>query len=128
MKENIRMIKSSGELNREEGKKKNTTELQVKIKEMHKIKKHAYIFFCIYKMHLILAERYKDVELEFLRERKTDEIWVSMKSVHDGLGVKNMSDLVLKEIYDKYERKNLTSNDIKKFKMTDEKFLKSMII
>ena len=79
-------------------------------------------------MDLTLAERYKNVELEFLRERKTDEIWVSMKSVHHGLGVKNMSDLVLKEIYDKYERKNLTSNDIKKFKMTDEKFLKSMII
>ena len=52
MKENIRMMKSSGELNRKEGKKKTkkTTELQVKIKEMHKIKKHAYIFFCIYKM------------------------------------------------------------------------------
>ena len=75
-------------------------------------------------MHLILAERYKDVELEFLRERKTDEIWVSMKSVHDGLGVKDMSDLVLKEIYDKYERKNLTGNDIKKFKMTEWKVFK----
>ena len=42
-----------------------------------------------------------------------------MKSVHDGLGVKDMSDLVLKERYDKYERKNLTGNDIKKFKMTE---------
>ena len=47
-----------------------------------------------------------------------------MKSVHDGLGVKDMSDLVLKEIYDKYERKNLTGNDIKKFKMTEWKVFK----
>ena len=47
-----------------------------------------------------------------------------MKSVHDCLGVKDMSDLVLKEIYDKYERKNLTGNDIKKFKMTEWKVFK----
>ena len=47
-----------------------------------------------------------------------------MKSVHDGLGVKDKSDLVLKEIYDKYERKNLTGNDIKKFKMTEWKVFK----
>ena len=45
-----------------------------------------------------------------------------MKNVHDGLGVKNMSDLVLKEIYDKYERKNLTDNEIKKYKMTEREF------
>ena len=45
-----------------------------------------------------------------------------MKNVHDGLGVKNMSDLVLKEIYDKYERKNLTDNEIKKYKITEREF------
>ena len=28
-----------------------------------------------------------------------------MNNVHDDLGIKNMSDLVLKEIYGKYERK-----------------------
>ena len=51
--------------------------------------------FCIYKIYLISAERYKNTE----KIRKTDKIWVSMKNVHNGLGVKNMSDLVLKEIY-----------------------------
>ena len=30
-----------------------------------------------------------------------------------------MSDLILKEIYCKYERKNLTDNEIKKYKMTE---------
>ena len=30
-----------------------------------------------------------------------------------------MSDLILKEIYFKYERKNLTDNEIKKYKMTE---------
>ena len=43
-----------------------------------------YIFFCIYKMFLISVERYKNAEVDFLKIRKkTDEIWVSMKYLHD---------------------------------------------
>ena len=43
-----------------------------------------YIFFCIYKTFLISVERYKNAEVDFLKIRKkTDEIWVSMKYVHD---------------------------------------------
>ena len=42
-----------------------------------------------------------------------------MKNVHCGLCVKNMSDLVLKETYGKYGRKNLTKNEAKKYKMTE---------
>ena len=37
----------------------------------------------------------------------------------DGLGVKNMSDLILKEICGIYETKNLTKEQIKKYKMTE---------
>ena len=59
-------------------------------------------FFSIYKMYLIPAEGYKNAGVHFLRVRKTCEIWVSMKNVHNGLGVKNISDLVLKEIYSIY--------------------------
>ena len=42
-----------------------------------------------------------------------------MKDVQDGLGVKNMSDLVLKEIYGIYKTKNLTNKQIQKYKMTE---------
>ena len=35
-----------------------------------------------------------------------------MKNVPGGLGVKNMSDLILKEIYGIYETKNLTKERI----------------
>ena len=42
-----------------------------------------------------------------------------MKNVHDGLVIKNMSDLVLKEIYSKYKRKNLTKKETKKYKITE---------
>ena len=45
-------------------------------------------------MGQIWAERYKNEEVDFLRVRKTDEIWVSMENVHGGLGVKSMFDLI----------------------------------
>ena len=56
-------------------------------------------------MNLISAEGFKNAKVNFLKITKTDEIWVSMKDIGDGLGVKNVSDLVLKEIYGIYEKK-----------------------
>ena len=74
----------------------------------YKIKKF-YFIFCAYKMYLISAEGYKNAGVHFLRVIKTGEIWVSMKNVHKGLGVKNISDLVLNEIRGVYKTKNLTN-------------------
>ena len=62
----------------------------------------------MYKMHLISAEGYKNANVEFLTIKTTSEIWVSMKDVGNGIGVKNISDLFLKEIYGIYETKNLS--------------------
>ena len=56
-------------------------------------------------MFLLSSELYKNAKVYFLRVKTIDEIWVSMKDVYNGLGVKNISDLVLKETYGKYERK-----------------------
>ena len=42
-----------------------------------------------------------------------------MENVHNGLHVKNISDVVLKEIYGTYETKNLTKKQIRKHKMTE---------
>ena len=52
------------------------------------------------------------------------KIWLSMKNLHDGLDIKNMSDIVLKEIYGKYGRKNIADNEIKKYKMTERDIFK----
>ena len=41
-----------------------------------------------------------------------------MKDVQNGLGVQNISDLVLKEIYCIHKTKSLTKEKIKKYKMT----------
>ena len=49
-----------------------------------------------------------------------------MKNLHDGSGAEIMSDLILKEIYGKYETKNLTKEQIKKHEMTER--YESMII
>ena len=54
-------------------------------------------------MHLISAEGYINAGVHFLKIKKTDEIWVSMKDSERDLGVKNISDLILKEIYGIYE-------------------------
>ena len=40
------------------------------------------------------------------------------KNIGSGLGFKNISDLVLKEIYGICEKKNLTKEKIKNYKMT----------
>ena len=49
-------------------------------------------------MYLISSEGYKNSNVDFLIAKITNEIWVSMKDVGSGIGVKNISDLVLKEI------------------------------
>ena len=56
---------------------------------------------------------YTNARVHFLRVKKTRENWVSMKKVHDGLGAKNMPDLILKEIYGMYETKSLQMNKLK---------------
>ena len=59
-------------------------------------------------MYLISGEGYTNAGVFFLRVRKNGEIWPSMKDVGSGMGVKNISDLVLKEIYGICETKNPT--------------------
>ena len=57
-------------------------------------------------MYLISAEGYKNGNVEFLTIKTTSEIWVNMKDVGSGIGVKNIFDLVLKEICGICETKN----------------------
>ena len=57
-------------------------------------------------MYLISVEGYKNANVEFLTIKATSEIWVSMKDVGSGIGIINIPDLVLKEIYGIWETKN----------------------
>ena len=65
-------------------------------------------------MYLISAEGYKNAGVDLLIINKTAEIWKKMKDVKNGLGVQNISDLVLEEIYNIYKTKSLTKEQIKR--------------
>ena len=56
-------------------------------------------------------------KVDFLKIKTTSEIWVNMKDVGNSIGVKNISDLVLKEIYGIRETKNPTKEQVNKYKM-----------
>ena len=70
-------------------------------------------------MYLISVEGYKNAGVHFLKIKKTDEIWASMKDSGKGLGIKNISDLVLKERYGIYGKRKLTKEEITNYKMTE---------
>ena len=57
-------------------------------------------------MNLISAEGYKNAGVKYLKTAEKNELWINMKDVGDALGVKNISDLVLKEICGIYGKKN----------------------
>ena len=70
-------------------------------------------------MYLISAEGYKNAKVDIKIVREMYEIWVSMKDIGNGIGVKNISDLVLKEIYGVCETKIPTKEQIRKYKITE---------
>ena len=67
-------------------------------------------------MYVISAEGYKNAKVDFLIMKTTSEVWVSMKEIRSCIGVKNISDLVLKEIYGICETKNPTKNKLMNIK------------
>ena len=71
-------------------------------------------------MYLISDEGYINAWVHFLKVQKTGEIWPSMKDVGNGISVKNISDLVLKEIHGVRETKTPTKEQINKYKMTEK--------
>ena len=73
----------------------------------------------MYKMYLISAEGYKNAEVDAKIVRKTGKIWVSMKDVRSGMGVKNISDLVLKELLGVLKTQNPTKEQISEYKITE---------
>ena len=79
-------------------------------------------------MYLIPAEGYVNAGVHFLRVQKTGEIWRTTEGVGRGMGVKNISDLVLKEIYGICETKNLKKEQIEEYKITEKKYIKRFVI
>ena len=79
-------------------------------------------------MYLISAEGYKNANVKFLTIKTTSkEIWVNMKDVGSGMGFKNISDLVLKEIYGICVKKSLAKKQVNEYKMTKREIDKNFI-
>ena len=55
-------------------------------------------------MDLILVEGYKNAKVHTIQVK--NDLWISIKYVGNGLGVKNISDLSLKETQGHYEKRN----------------------
>ena len=67
-------------------------------------------------MYLISAEGYKNGRVQFLRVGETGKIWASMKDFGSDMDVKNISDLILKEIPGVVETKNPTKEQINQYR------------
>ena len=63
-------------------------------------------------MYLISAKGNENAGVRLLIEKETGIIWASKKNVQDGLGVQNITDLVLKQIYGIYKTINPTKDQI----------------
>ena len=83
-----------------------------------------YISIYIYIMYLVSSQGYINAGVDVLKIRKTGEIWPNMKDIESGLRVTNISDLVMKEIRGIYEKKELTKEEIKNYKMTEREIYK----
>ena len=69
-------------------------------------------------MSLISAKGYENAKVHNIQVK--NDLWVSMKDVRNGLGVKNISDVVLKEIRGIYGKEKLTKKDTGEKKLTKE--------
>ena len=56
--------------------------------------------------------------LSFWQQKQPVKFWQVWKMLEVALGVKNISNLVLKEIYGVCETKNLTKKQVNEYKMT----------
>ena len=77
----------------------------------------------MYKIYLISAEEYENANVEVL-PKTNGKIWVRMKNVQGALGVINMPDLILKEMYGICETKNPAKEQVKKYKMTGREYFR----
>ena len=72
----------------------------------------------------ISVENYKDSFVYRITVRNKEMFWVRMKEVQNGLGIKNMPDLVGKEIHDIYGTKNPKEEQIRRYKSSEKELVK----
>ena len=68
----------------------------------------------------ISVEKYANVKVSAMKIDNKKLFWVKMNDVQNGLGVRNMSDLVRKEIWGIFRTKNSTKDQVKKYKRREK--------
>ena len=66
-------------------------------------------------MAIITVETYQNARVHNITVKNKDFFWVEMKDVQDRLGIKNISDLLRKEICSRFGTKELTENQKMKY-------------
>ena len=77
-------------------------------------------------MVVITAEAYKDTEVHTIIVQNKNYFWVEMKDVQNGLRVKSIPDLLLKEMQGKFETKKLTKEQKRIYKRTEYEITKDI--
>ena len=68
----------------------------------------------------IRVEKYTNAKVCTIKVSSKKIFWVRMYDVQEGIGVKNMSDLVRKEIRGIFRTKNPTKDQIRKYKRLEK--------
>ena len=84
-------------------------------------------------MVVITVEGYENAEVHTIKVNNKKLFWVKMTDVQDGLGIKNIADLLRKEIFGKYydeeqSIKYLTKEQIRKVKRSEAELDKRMFM
>ena len=65
---------------------------------------------------VITPEKCREANIDVFTIKNSDLFWIKMNDMQQGLGVKNISDLVRKEIMGIFDNKKPTLNQIKQYK------------
>ena len=94
--------------------------------------KNIYFFFlCMYKMFKVTAETFAKNCVHAIKVNKADSkslLLIKMIDIQKKLDVKNIDDLVDKEIKGKFKTNNLTDEQIKKYKIHGSKLIDGSFI
>ena len=86
---------------------------------------HIFLF-CMYKMVKISAETFAKnciPTIKQLKKGKEPVLWIRIKDIREKLDVKNIGDLVYKEIKGRFETNYLTKQQIKKYERHGSEFI-----
>ena len=78
----------------------------------------------MYKMYLKSIDGYKNAKVDFLTIKTTSEIWVNMKNVGSGMGVKNIWFSFKRNIWYLWNKKSYKKEQVNEYNMTKREIYK----